>query len=180
MGTRARKTIGERLRRMVHRPAPNVAELTGDTYITKADAAALIACRVKKPHDTERTARDRYRKLIADHIQRGLLATNGGMLRVGELGRWARRQWPGKFDDMPASAVATISAAHAVAKTGRIYALVVPGNLADCQKEVYRLATRVRELEARIGELSPDAKRWRDCKATNRRSAKKLRRQRRR
>ena len=36
--------------------APNVAELTGDTYITKADAAALIACRVKKPHDTERTA----------------------------------------------------------------------------------------------------------------------------
>jgi len=184
MGTqRTRKTVGKRARRMARRPAPNVAEFNGDRYITKADAVAFLASRVKENDEEERDPRDRCRKLIADHIRRGLLATNAGRLQVAELGRWARERWPGRFDDMPARGVGRIGSARGYGRSGEVYGIGLSANLADCHQEIIRLVererelkARVRELETTIAQLSPDAQRYRENKVKNQENARKPRR----
>jgi hypothetical protein len=165
---------------------PSVAGWTTESLVSLAQAVALIAARDKRKLDDERTARDRARKLLGRHIVGGSLSyADAGrrLLRVGQLVRFLREHFPGKFNDLPGDiAVATGGALSTAAGAATVSDLTLPGDLPRCHQAIRRLGARVAELETtlaasaeQIANLEPDAQRWREFVASRRRSARKPR-----
>lgn len=78
------------------------------TYLTRGEAAALVAARTMDPHDTVRTARNRVAMQMDRSAANGDDASVGGSARtedgcvtVDELARWTLRVYPGVFSDLP-------------------------------------------------------------------------------
>lgn len=79
-----------------------------DALLTRGEAAALIASRVKDERDTERTARNRVGTQLDRARERGEAAHHGGLARmtdgrysVDEIAHWANLTYPGVFKDLP-------------------------------------------------------------------------------
>ncbi|GAA0723135.1 hypothetical protein [Dokdonella soli] len=79
-----------------------------DALLARGEAAALIAARVKDRHDSARSARnriamqlDRARKNGGDATTGGLACVSDGRFTTDEIARWAGREYPGLFDDLP-------------------------------------------------------------------------------
>ena len=79
-----------------------------DGLLTRGEAAALIASRVRGPHDTDRTARNRIGMMLDRASDRGGAAHCGGLARlpdgrftVDEIAYWAISHFLGEFTDLP-------------------------------------------------------------------------------
>jgi len=76
--------------------------------LTRGEVAALIASRVMDDHDSVRSARncvgmklDRSRERGEDVCEGGLACRPDGRFTVDEIARWANREYPGIFADLP-------------------------------------------------------------------------------
>lgn len=79
-----------------------------DALLTCGEAAAIVAARTMRLHDTVRTAGNRVAmqmkraaQVSDDVVAGGLARTKEGGVTADELARWASRRHPGKFDDLP-------------------------------------------------------------------------------
>jgi hypothetical protein len=81
-------------------PVPTSRQLQPGMFLTRAEVSALLASRLLKRGEEVGTARDRFRKMVAEHVEKGSLKEAAPRrIVVGELARWARPRWPKKFDD---------------------------------------------------------------------------------
>ncbi len=139
-----------------------------DALLSRGEAAALVAARVKDGADTDKTARnrvgtqlDRARAHGGDvHQGGGLAGAAGGCYTVDEMARWASREYKGMFDDLPTSPrefydfVEEKVLLSAAASGERM-----PGNLKDCQTLVEQLRDRVKQMEADQQRIEDERKR---------------------
>jgi len=151
-------------------PVPSTRDLTANDVLSVSQAVALVGSRARRNADDDRSARDRARKLLTYHIKKGtLVVLPDGTLRVRELGRFLRKKYPGKFNDLSGGDVSTLVSRVALPTIlVSAVATLLPNDLTRCHAEIERLTERantlMRDLSAakqRIAELEPDAKKWR-------------------
>ena len=184
----------KRKRRRVDPPA--VAGSTDNSLLTIAQAVALIASRDRRKGETDDSARDRARKRLMYAIavsykvpgspQRvealRLVDVARRLLRVGDLARYLNVAFPGKFADVPTGDVTVALhgvAARAIAGSiAQASSVEYPDTVPDCHAQIRRWTDQLiacqaelRGAKAIIAELTPDAKRYRENVATNRKNA---------
>lgn len=79
-----------------------------ESVITRGEAAAVVAARVRRPDEAMKTARnrigmllDRSRSRSTDLGQNGLAVLPDGRYLADSIAYWARREFPGVFSDLP-------------------------------------------------------------------------------
>ncbi len=139
------------------------------------EATKLIAPRIKKTLDDDRTAEDRTRKRITRGIASGKLRRElDNTFVLGHLVDWARKTWPGKFNDMPAYVGMSIQGTFKC--EGSASATVRVPTLEICHERLDAAQRRIDELEREVAELRPDAERMRNICQQNKDSARRKRR----
>jgi hypothetical protein len=136
-----------------------VDEQGANGRLTLAEASALIAERVKGAEEP-RLVRKRVRTQIKRSHEKGDDVMGGGLAcgpdrkyTVDEIVRWARQQYPGRFDDLPTTdgRASSVRVAEKLAFHVSADQEVMPGNLAECQAELCRtrglLQKSLRDLE---------------------------------
>lgn len=157
--------------------ATKVPNLTGkrarDT-LSRAEVVALVAARVRDDYDDDRTVRNRVSTNVYDDVKAGRLRKKpSGVFSMGDVGAWARTQWPGKFDDLPrppkvkgkseamlleirASGVACTDPTTLSAAITEIHDLL--RTIGEQAGELAAAKERIRKLE----KLETDAVKWRE------------------
>jgi hypothetical protein len=163
---RKAKAVGRRIATAV----PPIADMRGTDLISLAAAVALIASRVRKTGDTDRSARDRARKRLRDHVENKLLAETAPgscQFTLYELGRWLQGRWPGEFDDVPAHRVVRVPSIEPPEPVGNVTVVrwtTLPNDLHGCHRLIEQLTAGDRDLQrqletanAEIRDLKPGA-----------------------
>ncbi len=128
-----------------------------DALLTRGDAAALIAARVKDPHDSDSTARNRIGGMLDRASERGGAANGGGLTRlpdgrytVDEIAYWTISNFPWQFMDLPCRPrTVNASTDDGFSMSDYIECEVTPGDLEGC-------LALIKELRQQIGELQAD------------------------
>jgi len=151
-------------------PVPNIAGLPASHCIDLSSAVAFIARHVRKQGETDRRARDRVRKLIGYHVEKGWLTEAAPRkFALNEFGRWlhGREDWTGKFANIPANVLieppaASLSLTPPPPELPRGAAL--PTNLEDSHHLINDLIAEINQLRrekeaaiAKIRDLEPVA-----------------------
>jgi hypothetical protein len=131
-----------------------------DALLTRGEAAALLAARVKDPHDSDRTARNRIGTMLDRASERGGAAHGGGLARlpdgrytVDEIAYWTISNFPWQFMDLPFRPRAANASTHdGISMFDFAECESTPGDLGGC-------LALVKELRAQIGELQADQRR---------------------
>jgi len=160
--------------------------LRADTVVPWALAVALIAKRTRSTRDSDKAAQDKATKRIkyAIHTKGDLAGSSVQGFELGVLVAWARRKWPGKFDDLPAyvSGTATVRVTSTVKARGTV-TVAMPSSAGECHtllakkmKVIADLQEQVYELRAKFDHEARDAEKWRALVKKNTANARKQRR----
>lgn len=160
----------------------DISKLTAESRLARADLVQLITDRVRDPNDNIREARNKVSHRITYAIDTGALAAPGDdSFELGIVALWARLQWPGKLDDLPVSPVSAWFASSA-RLSDRYDAIVIPGQLDQCQDALKKAYDKIEQMEkglrslyAELERLAPLASKWEEFCEKNRQSAKKPR-----
>lgn len=126
-----------------------------DAFLTRGEAAALLAARVEDERDTERTARKRVATQLDRASARGDAAKRGGLARmadgryaVDEIAYWANLNYPGVFKDLPCRPRIFIEPCNdSFVMTDSIECEVTPGDLDGRLVLIEQLREQIRQLE---------------------------------
>lgn len=150
-----------------------------DSPISRSEAVRVIAQIIDPPNgDQNRGVRDRISHLITYSTKtKGELPDSDSFV-FGDVIRWAKSKWEGKFNHLPASpCVAKVAILNSTlpSLSGSMRAISLPGNLDQCHTDLIQLHRRIGELEAELAivqseneVLSRDADRWRQTIARRR------------
>lgn len=139
-----------------------------DALLTRGEAAALVAARVKDGTDTDRTARnrvgtqlDRSRACGNDvHKGGGLVCEADGRYTADEIARWSSREYKGQFDDLPTKPRQFYDLVEEKALLGAsVSGEHMPGNLEDCQTLVEQLRGQLKRMAADQQNIEDERKR---------------------
>jgi hypothetical protein len=152
-------------------PVPNLGGKGPSDTMTRAEVVALVAARVEDRYDNVRSARTRISTNIYDDLKTGKLReVRPRVFRLGDVGAWARKKWPGgKFSDLPifpikGGATRTLPALRATG-AGYTHAKTLPAAIAEIlilRAENRALADALAAAEGRVRELAPDAQKFRN------------------
>lgn len=138
-----------------------------DALLTRGEATALIASRVKDEHDNDRSARNRVGTQMDRASGTGRAAHQGGLARladgrctVDEIAYWANINYPGVFKDLPCRLrVVTELCSDSFSAADSLVGEVTPGNLKECQKLVGQLREELRQVLAEHARVEAERKR---------------------
>jgi len=146
-------------------------ERTVDSLISRRELVDLVVMRLAGIGDiaTRNTISQRIRRATE---KRPLQVVGNDGYKVGEVGLFLRKTWPGKFDDFPAYN-ANLESKRGEKKRSvtrpNLTGIVLPENLMDAHTEIRRLndllaaADRKNaKLEREVNELRPDAQKYRE------------------
>jgi len=144
-----------------------VTEEGPDSLLTRGEAAALIALRVRDPRDTDRTARNRAALMLDRACERGSVLHHAGLPRqadgrfkVDDVVYLAQSKFPDLFNDMPCRPREVLASIHdGFALGGSAEHEHTPGDLRDCQALVDALRTQIRRLHADRQQAEVERKR---------------------
>jgi hypothetical protein len=165
-------------------PVPHIDGLTAESTLTRAQVVALIASRMpsRSTGETDRARRSRVSNRLRHHLGKGLLAKpTDGVFCVGAMAAWARRVWPGVFNDLPAVlSPVTDHGSDRLKITDSMIERLLPTDVAGCYAMIKEQDAQIAALRAelaaerkRVRELTPDAQRHREIKEQNRKNATK-------
>lgn len=127
--------------------------------ISLDEATKLIAPRGYPERRTSRAAENNARKQIVRHVKTGnLRRETDGAFYFGYLVGWAKNEWPGKFDGLPA--IIGGSSNSLIESKFCASATVLAPTLEVCQERLNAAQRRIEELEKEIAGLRPYAKQW--------------------
>ena len=96
----------------------------------------------------------------------GLSETKPGHFTVGELNRWLKAEWAGKFDDLASNNLVGAPSASLKMGAGPPLVAVLPGTIEECHTEILLLQTA-------MDDLKPDALQFRSDHAKHKRDGRK-------
>lgn len=125
-----------------------------DALLTRGEAAALIASRVKDERDDDRSVRNRVGTKMDRAAETGRAAHQGGLARladgrytVDEIAYWANIHFPDVFKDLPCRPREVLSRLHSgFAMADKPVGEVTPGDLNGCQALVEQLRNELRQV----------------------------------
>ena len=126
-----------------------------DALLTRGEAAALLASRVKDKRDTERTARNRIGTQLDRACERGDAAHHGGLARMAdgnyladEIAYWANLNYPGVFRDLPCRPRHIIEVCNdSFAASDSLWSETTPGSLEGRLVLIEQLREQIRQSE---------------------------------
>jgi len=154
------------------------ARWTAKSIISRSEAVAKIADRVRRLDESVRESRNRVSHRISYAAKQGRLRTYPkGRFILGELASWAREEWPGLFTEWPA--ITDINIMETVVCRDFVHVQALPGSLAECHTVVIDLNKRIDELsqalrlaQREIEQLKPAAEAWSNLRDKNARNAR--------
>ncbi len=137
------------------------------SLLTRGEATALIAMRTMHNRDDRRSARNRIggqlRRSIdvsSDVATGGLSRRSDGRFTADEITRWAKRRYPGVFDDLPTKPrevfvhlTDTANAADSILQE------FMPGDPEQRRRLIEQLRAKIRQLEAAYERREVERKR---------------------
>lgn len=138
--------------------AAKVPEVPGAGPLHEITRAALVALIVDcLGHGETTSEKKRLRKRVSDkvryHIGRDLCCGTSGLFRLGDVGLWAAKEWPGRFEHLPKSPIELRVATHQLGQTASTTAYVLPDSLSDCHREISSLHAQIALLARDMGAL---------------------------
>lgn len=138
-----------------------------DALLTRGEAVALIASRVKDERDDDRSVRNRVGTKMDRAAETGRAAHQGGLAgladgryTVDEIAYWANINFPGVFKDLPCRLRKILSSLHSgFAMADKPVEEVTPGDLKGCQTLVERLRDELRRVRAEQARAEVERKR---------------------
>lgn len=138
-----------------------------DALLTRGEAAALIASRVKDERDNDRSARNRIGTQMDRAAGTGRAAHQSGLARladgrctVDEIAYWANINYPGVFKDLPCRPrVVTEDCSDSFGAVDSLVEEVTPGDLGECQKLVGQLREALRQARTEHARVEAERKR---------------------
>lgn len=153
------------------------------TRMTFDQAVDFIVDGLQAPEHARRATRDKVRKRVRYGLGDGSLPRlDLGTTDVhrNELILWSRKKWPGKFTDTPVNF--TEHCQDGIGVRAETDAFRFPSDIASCHLLLRQSRMLLQLLEAKcraqeqiIGDLRPDAQKYRQMREKNRESAKKPR-----
>lgn len=157
-------------RPFVRTKVPDISSGKPSDTITRAEAVALVASRIPRQRgDDIGTLRNRVSSRLTYAVERQeLIPVSPRKFRLGDVVRWARLKWPGRFDGLPITSrrqcVTIIDSGYA---TSESQATVLPSTLPECREQIRSMSIQIeslkRELQAtqvEVTALAPKAERW--------------------
>lgn len=137
--------------------------------ISRSDAVANIAERIRKQDETELDAHNRVSHRLSYAIKvMKLPKPMQGKFCFNDIALWAQGKWPGKFDDWPSVNTANIKLELPKFEVSASL-FCLPKTIGECHSEITRLHSREVELIAllqtandEIERLRPDAESWKN------------------
>jgi hypothetical protein len=138
-----------------------------DALLTRGEATALIASRVKDERDDDRSARNRVGTKMDRAAETGRAAHQGGLARMAdgrytadEIAYWANLTYSGVFKDLPCRPrVVTELCSDSFSAADSLTGEVTPGNLKECQRLVGQLRGELRQVLAKHARAEAERKR---------------------
>lgn len=150
----------------------NASSYSADSTISQADAVQFIAPRIGI---NNRNARDKVRKRIRYSTEKTPALTkvgNKGFI-FGDLMGWARKEWPGKFDDVGANMRISPLTGQLHTQGHAPDVLELPATVPKCHEVIKDLGARVSALTEEVNVLRPDAMMYRERRRKNSSSGRK-------
>lgn len=150
-----------------------------DAAMSRGEAVAIVAARVKKPDEGLRAARnrigmklDRSQNRSTDVGTGGLASLPDGRFAADEISRWARREYPGVFPDLPLkSRLFKESIEDTVRVSTSLSMEVLPGSVERCHAFIEAQRAELSKLRKQIESF--DITRRRELGERFKRPAKK-------
>jgi len=138
-----------------------------DALLTRGEAVALIASRVKDERDDDRSARNRVGGKMGRAAKTGRAAHQGGLARMpdgrytaDEIAYWANLVYPGVFKDLRCRPrMVTELCSDSFSAADSLAEEVTPGNLGECQRLVGQLREELRQVLAEHARAEAERKR---------------------
>ncbi len=139
-------------------------------YISRLEIGDEIAKRTCPNHEKEGDWRDKINKQIKYRISKGQIDTNTkGQVRFLDVSEYAKQKFPEKFDDWRSKPVNFHINCYGFAGTVSGEACWLPCTLDECHQHIKELShsnvlawDNIRELQAEIERLKPDAERYQE------------------
>lgn len=151
---------------------------TAGDRLTLHDAAALFACRDKRPHELPRTRIDRWRHRIKTAVKKRLLAPVSDTYEICELVSWAMKlkvkgqeNWALTLRDLPHKMPGEEVKSQNSTASEIVMDTRLPAKVEHCHDEIRRLEhekitlrQKLAELQKEVDHLRPKAERYdRNC-----------------
>ena len=158
-------------------PVPLTAGKGTNDTISQAQLVALIAARSPRDAaDDEATVRNRTLARVSRDVKLGKLVRRKDGFRIGDVAAWASSRWPDRYNDLPKDEVVGHAALQIAPITLRAVGYVLPASIEGAVQELIKLHDTIDALRtelngerAKVRELEPDAKKWRDWMMKKRR-----------
>lgn len=139
-------------------------------YIDRLEIVGEIVKRTRPNYEKEGDWRDKINKRIKYGIKKRQIATNTkGQVRFLDVSEYAKQKFPGKFDNWPSAPGIAIIHGSGVKFGGSGRAYSTPETIGECHQHIKELSHQffdawdnIRELQADIERLKPDAERYRE------------------
>lgn len=145
----------------IHREGP-------DALLTRGEAAAVIAERVKDRADTDRSARnriglqlDRDRSKGGDpYVDKGIVCNSQGQFTADEIAYWASIRYPGQFSDLPTKPrVYFMVCCDGMVAGSETTSQHIPGTLKECQAALAEAIETIGRMHRERHEAEQERKR---------------------
>jgi hypothetical protein len=138
-----------------------------DAQLTRGEAAALIADRIKDPYETAQTARnriamqmDRSRAASDDVTAAGLARLPSGKFTADEIARWAMRRYGDVFNDIPTrSRVTPGRLSENIPLSDRCSGESLPGTVEASHVQIKQLRAELKRMRVDAERANEERKR---------------------
>lgn len=134
-------------------PVPRLAGMGPSDTLTRSEVVALIASRVAwAAGDDDATVRNRVSSKVDYDVRKGKLCRQAlNKFRLGDIGTWARENWPdARFHDVPTFPVSGNASLALSGYRGAATAYTHPATLEAAVEEILALRARIAALSSEL------------------------------